>query len=235
MGNKEQNKFVYDEAHCHELLAALPGVFAAGVRIKGKEIVEIHVLASSDRGAKQVVRDVQSALFAAYGVEVDHRIVSVAQMPMNPLEEKEAALKEKAERVCTREIRLMIAGVEVSRRNGMVEITVSLMKENEMFEGKATCRDTRRHYLRAAAMATLDAVHTMLGKECFELLEVRQVNICDADILITMIEFWHGGMCAPVMLTGAAVQHDDAVSSVVRSTLDGLNRCIGKLCAQCNP
>ena len=235
MGNKEQNKFVYDEAHCHELLAALPGVFAAGVRIKGKEIVEIHVLASSDRGAKQVVRDVQSALFAAYGVEVDHRIVSVAQMPMNPLEEKEAALKEKAERVCTREVRLMIAGVEVSRRNGMVEITVSLMKENEMFEGKATCRDTRRHYLRAAAMATLDAVHAMLGKECFELLEVRQVNICDADILITMIEFWHGGMCAPVMLTGAAVQHDDAVSSVVRSTLDGLNRCIGKLCAQCNP
>ena len=78
-------------------------------------------------------------------------------------------------------------------------------------------------------------VTAMLGKECFELLEVRQVNICDADILITMIEFWHGGMCAPVMLTGAAVQHDDAVSSVVRSTLDGLNRCIGKLCAQCNP
>lgn len=83
-------------------------------------------------------------------------------------------------------------------------------------------------------MATLDAVHAMLGKECFELLEVRQVNICDADILITMIEFWHGGMCAPMMLTGAAVQHDDVVSSVVRSTLDALNRCIGKLCVQCN-
>ena len=233
MSNKEQNKFMYDETHCHELLTALPGVFAAGVRIKGKEIVEIHVLASSDRGAKQVVRDVQSALFAAYGVEVDHRIVSVAQMPMNPLEEK-AAQKEKEERTCIHDVRLMITGVEVARRNGMVEIGVSLMKGSETFEGKATCRDTRRHYLRAAATATLDAVHAMLGKECFELLEVRQVNICDADILIAMIEFWHGGMCAPVMLTGASVQHDDAVSSVVRSTLDALNRCIGKLCAQCN-
>ena len=64
------------------LLRRLPGVYAAGPRFdENGTLSEIHVLASLARSPKQVVRDVQSAIFAAYGIEVDHRIVSVAQLP----------------------------------------------------------------------------------------------------------------------------------------------------------
>lgn len=66
--------------HCQALLAQLPGVFASGIRLDQGEMVEIHILASASRSAKQIVRDVQSAIFAVYGVEVDHRIISVAQL-----------------------------------------------------------------------------------------------------------------------------------------------------------
>ena len=44
--------------HCQALLAQLPGVFASGIRLDQGEMVEIHILASASRSAKQIVRDV---------------------------------------------------------------------------------------------------------------------------------------------------------------------------------
>ena len=41
---------------------------------------EVHVLARAGKNAKAVARDVQSALCAGFGVEVDHKIISVAQL-----------------------------------------------------------------------------------------------------------------------------------------------------------
>lgn len=41
--------------------------------------VEVHVLASPNKGAKQIVRDVQSVAVAAFGIELDRRIISVVQ------------------------------------------------------------------------------------------------------------------------------------------------------------
>ncbi|MBS5586054.1 MAG: hypothetical protein KHX36_07530, partial [Clostridiales bacterium] len=77
------------------LLRRLPGVYAAGPRFdENGTLSEIHVLASLARSPKQVVRDVQSAIFAAYGIEVDHRIVSVAQLPENPFANDEDGLAE---------------------------------------------------------------------------------------------------------------------------------------------
>ena len=58
------------------LLCQLPGVNAAGVKFaddeRMDEIEEIHILADTTRGPKQVVRDVQSALFAAFGWQAQH-------------------------------------------------------------------------------------------------------------------------------------------------------------------
>ncbi len=42
------------------------------------EIAEIHVMATPERIPKQIVRDVESALFATFGTRVDHRKISVA-------------------------------------------------------------------------------------------------------------------------------------------------------------
>lgn len=230
MAIKELNGFIYDAEHCRELLSALPGVFAAGVRFEENELVEIHVLAANVRSPKQIARDVQSALFAAYGVEVDHRIVSIAQLPQNPFGGTSPMQHTPVRREYPQDIRLVITGTEVVQHDGLVEIGVSLMRGEETFTGRAQCRDTRSQRPRVAATATLNAVHAMLGKVYFDLLEVRPVTIGDACITVTIIEFMDDCAGVPVTLTGAAVQHDDIVSSVVRSTLDALNRCIGRLC-----
>lgn len=63
------------------LLASLAGVLSAHVvtRPDGK-IVEIHILSAAELHPKQMVRNVESALSAGLGLEIDRRIVSVAQV-----------------------------------------------------------------------------------------------------------------------------------------------------------
>ena len=68
-------------AEWQSLISKLNGVYAAHVVFSdAQEPQEIHVLASSRRNGKSLVRDVQSAITARYGIEVDYRIISVAQI-----------------------------------------------------------------------------------------------------------------------------------------------------------
>lgn len=63
------------------LLASLAGILSAHV-VTGANggIVEIHILSAAELHPKQVVRNVESALSAGFGIEIDRRIVSVAQV-----------------------------------------------------------------------------------------------------------------------------------------------------------
>lgn len=62
-------------------LGRLRGVLSSRIVVgAGGEIAEVHVMATAERGAKQIVRDVESALFANFGVRIDHRKISVAVM-----------------------------------------------------------------------------------------------------------------------------------------------------------
>lgn len=63
------------------LLASLAGVLSAHVVAEPDgEILEIHVLSVPELHPKQVVRNVESALSAGLGIQIDRRIVSVAQV-----------------------------------------------------------------------------------------------------------------------------------------------------------
>src|SRR3954471_10925531 len=62
-------------------LCRLPAVNAA--RIVTDEIgrpKELHILASAEKRPKQIARDVQSVVMATFGLEIDHRIISVVQL-----------------------------------------------------------------------------------------------------------------------------------------------------------
>ena len=53
------------------------------MRVVGDRIgrpIEVHVLADNSKPAKQTVRDVRSVAQTMFGLELDHRIVSVAQL-----------------------------------------------------------------------------------------------------------------------------------------------------------
>ena len=74
-----------------EELCRLGGVLA--VRVVGDRIgrpIEVHVLADNSKPAKQTVRDVRSVAQTMFGLELDHRIVSVAQFDTTEGEEMPA-------------------------------------------------------------------------------------------------------------------------------------------------
>lgn len=67
-----------DEAEA--LLRTLPAIASAKVlRDADGTVRDVHVLATTDLGPKQIVRNVESALLARFGIRLDHRAISVAQ------------------------------------------------------------------------------------------------------------------------------------------------------------
>jgi len=68
-------------AGAERLLCSLAGIVSARVVTdRDGQLAEIHVLATDALHPKQVVRNVESALRAGLGLEIDRRIVSVAQV-----------------------------------------------------------------------------------------------------------------------------------------------------------
>lgn len=70
-----------DLAEVESELCRIPEVQAARI-VTGADgqPVEVHILATTGKAAKQLVRDVQSVAIAASGLDIDHRIVSVVQL-----------------------------------------------------------------------------------------------------------------------------------------------------------
>jgi hypothetical protein len=75
----------WSAAQIEATLRELKGVCGARVVADEKGLIqEIHLLVENERNPKQVVRDVESALMAHFGISVDHRKISVAQKGRQP-------------------------------------------------------------------------------------------------------------------------------------------------------
>ncbi len=205
------------------LLHRLPGVFAAGIRTNGDGAInEIHVLASNSRNPKQMSRDIQSALLAAFNLEVDHRIISIAQLSGDPTDAVGAQPSEAFN------ARLRYKGSSFTAEEGRYTVRVTLANNGKEYTGTATCRDSAPLRLRAIADATISAVHGYVGvHDLYTLVAVQTVETAAAPVAISLVEF--NGEQEGCLLVGAAesVVNEVAVG-VVKATLDALNRSIGR-------
>ena len=73
-----------EEAAWKALTEQLPGILNVEFVISSGAVREVHVLSDQSRTPKQIVRDIQSALLARFQLTLDHRIISVAQIPGLP-------------------------------------------------------------------------------------------------------------------------------------------------------
>jgi len=195
-------------AEWQSLISKLNGVYAAHVVFSdAQEPQEIHVLASSRRNGKSLVRDVQSAISARYGIEVDYRIISVAQIAPSVMSGMG--------------FRLTYAGISVRTSEKNVEVTVTLRRDTEEFTGTAHGGSFQFSRMRSIAQATLDAVKACTGgTSFFELASTELVRSNGRPIVITQI------FCVPDLtpLIGAVYAEADADAAVVQSVLDAINR-----------
>jgi hypothetical protein len=203
-----------------EALRQIPGVRAASV-VTGPDAVptEVHVLATPGKAAKQVVRDVQSLAMARYDIDIDHRIVSVVQIgedePSLEVVRQEAEEEEPSSRP-------VIAAIMVRSSGGLIEATVSMSVGDTVFEGRAEGAAGHSHRARLVAMATLDAVHELLGQPCeVESSVVMPVGGRDVAISVLTLMVPRAG---EQVLTGSAAVRGDEAEAVARSVLAALNR-----------
>lgn len=202
------------------LLLKLPDVFAASILLDDEETVrEVHIVAGLSRNPKLISRDVQSALLAAFGLRVDHRVISIAQLAANPFEEQ--GQPERVE-VGTR-IRCMEVSTRVEEKH--YHVSVRLRHGEHDFHGDAVCRNTTAQCMHAAVQATLNAVHGILGiEDMFTIVATQSTTVSGTVIALTLLEY----SCAKEnrLLIGAAQQGENVAVGFVKSALDAMNRSL---------
>ena len=119
-----------------KLLVALEGVGSLKIVPDGHGgIDEIHVLSSSALGPKQIVRNIESALLAEFGLQVDHRKISIARVRgpeiSQAIEEGSATAAPVVEEApTTRDRRLVLKGLHIERTAGQ-RMTCRVEIEND--------------------------------------------------------------------------------------------------------
>lgn len=70
-----------DYGEVERALCRIPEVSAARIVIDDtQQPVEVHILASPEKHAKQLVRDIQSVAMVSFGLDIDRRVISVVQL-----------------------------------------------------------------------------------------------------------------------------------------------------------
>lgn len=190
-----------------ELICALPAVEDCRIVLEEGKLTELHVLANDSRSPKQIVRDIQSAMMARYKYPVDHRLISVAQIP-GP---------DKAQR------RLVLSQMNISIGREGAEVTVALSLDGRQSEARALCGLTRTDRRRAVAKATVEAISPFLpAGEQLWLSDVERASLSGKDALLVGVTLFTSR--GSEELIGAAFEKSDADLTVAHAALDAVNR-----------
>lgn len=194
-----------------EFLESLQGVVSAQVvRDQSGEIIEVHVLAK-EREPKQVVRDVQSALAAEFGLNFDHKKISVALLKGDdapPLRSNQ---------------RLMLESSHFAKNGTQGEARVVLRKGEETFTGTATGPASTGNRLRLMAEAALAAAKNSLQSDAaFSVEDIATTPIAGGNAVLVAVTVIRPA--GEEILLGSSLVRGDERESTVRAALDAINR-----------
>lgn len=201
-----------------DALRGIPGVRAVSV-VTGPDAapVEVHVLATPGKPAKQVVRDIQSLAMASYGLALDHRIVSVVQVGEEP--SVTAIPSAPAEPVTPRP---SLTSITVHSRDGEAEVTVALTIDGSVYTGTASGPGTPLHRPRIVAEASMRAVDELLGLpsyvESAQIVSAGDREVALAVLTVVIPRIGEQSMC------GSALVRGDAEDAMARAVLAAINR-----------
>lgn len=213
-----------------ELIASLQDVVS--VRITATEsgsVDAIHVLVTGDTPAKQVVRNIESALMAQLGLRVDHRKISVAATSKRatPMATASVApVEEAGPAKAARPVYFEDVEVRGSRARG-VTCRVTLRIAGEHFAGEAEeglqSDRSRVDVAARAAIIALGLAQPLNG--LFSLEGVRVINAFDREFVFAAVMARQGR--EQVMLTGSCEVRESAETAAVLAVLDATNRWMG--------
>lgn len=200
-------------AEIEQALGAVAEIRAARIVSSDEGVIqEIHVLATPAKSPKQIVRDVESTIMARFGITIDHKKVSIAQLGRESMPDDE--------RMPTR-ARIHSVQTEVVGVRAICNVVMDL--EGEQFIGTAEGPASTTGRLRLIAQAALNAVEQYTnGTFGFAVEDVALVAVGREKVAVSCVI-----LVTPMgehALTGSALCRQSESDSIVRATLDAINR-----------
>jgi hypothetical protein len=209
-------------------IRSLRDVEAASVQIEDDDIREIHVLTSSSRPAKQIVRDVQTLLLTRFNRAIDHRVVSVAYARPGPTLAPRAARAPTPELEGSSARRIRFGSVNLYVASGRAQAQVELGWKGATRLGTASGSATREGAQALIVSATLSAVQEFLEDGlALSLQDIELLRLGKQDVIVVSLSLL--AHRSEKTLVGCCTVEQDAQQAVVLATLAALNRVVGGL------
>lgn len=213
-----------------KLLLGLEGVGSLKIVPDGHGgIEEIHVLTSSSLGPKQIVRNIESALLAEFGLQIDHRKISIARVKVPPEIPTAVAAVEPppaAEVQVAKERRLVLGNVSIERSAGQkVTCRVDLADADSVFTGEAEGPDFEKARMEVAATAVLEAAQ--MATDDGVILALQGIDSIGAFGQNFVLAAVNGAMRREsASLAGVVRVRDSVEEAAVLACLQAINRWI---------
>jgi hypothetical protein len=220
-------------------------VQAVSIEAVGDDVSEVHVLSTSHRPAKQIVRDIQSILRTRFNRSIDHRVVSVVftDVPSpSPVAEARVATGPRPvetpsaapgalpfESTPPAEVtRIRFSSVNLYVSGPRAQAQVELRWKGVPRMGSAAGWSTREGANRLIAAATVAAIHEYLSEEvALGVEDLSVVRVGRQEVVVAALALISHRQ--QKTLVGCCTVEQDVQQSVVLATLAALNRVLGGL------
>lgn len=203
-------------------LCRLGGVLA--VRIVGDRSgrpVEVHVLSDQSKPPKQTVRDIRSVAHTMFGIELDHRIVSVAQLDTNDADTPSGIV------LPPNDNRVKVTGVHADSDGYRTEIRVTLVDGDRDHTGYAEGSVAAIARPQLVASATLDALRQI--EPAADAIHLASAEISRSGtnrVAVVTVVYVEPPM--ELFVSGSAIVRRDRDDAIARALLDATNRRIAR-------
>ena len=197
-------------------LSQIKGLFASRVVLDQQRTVsEIHVVASSSRKPKQVVRDIETLLYVKHGVKVDYRKISLVFL-------------DDSQHLCVSVARPEIREVIEENLGSQRRIRVKIQGGGKVVTGEAREAVGNPTPFHTAANATIEGIEKLMGHYMDVRLEnVGTMRLESREVLLVVLSCLVEGR--EETFVGASFVWSRVHESAARATLDALNRRIYSL------
>jgi len=187
-------------------------------------IQEIHVLALPTKQPKQLVRDIESTLMARFGIPIDHKKISIALLGRDSI--KAEVVEGASERNTAARPRICSINATVSGVQASASVTLEIGGTEYVGNSSGPASQTGR--LRLVALAALDAVSQYTDATIsFALEDVAILKLGREKVAVSCIALVSS--IGEQTFSGSAMVRQNDNDSVVRATLDAINRRMGFL------
>ncbi len=194
-------------------LAQVQGIYASRAILGGRgQIAELHVVATTARRPKQIIRDIETLVLVKHGLRVDYRKVSLVQLANEDL------------------LRLPLARPEICQvleenLGDRWRVRVEIQGAGKMVYGEAYERADNPAPFQSAVMATVQCVEKLVGRQIDARVEnVTPIRLDAREVVLVILTCLIDNR--EETFVGASFVGSRQAESAARATLDAINRRI---------